>query len=187
MALHIERAEGDTQYRTASDYFSSLIHDRVLEHSGDLHCTQQLFHVGDPVSRVVSIWQQGEDPKPEEIHLVMVQRMLKTINRLHHCDGSPEAVEVAIRSLPHHLESPTSRTFFIEAYQTEKRPVQGERRSGIFLGVVDNDVEFLDADDLMFIRLEPGLFGLAVADKGSYLVRIEDPNDNSRPMVGNWA
>lgn len=172
MNLTIQHKEGPRQFDLAMDYFRSVISDTVAEHRPDtMEC--QHYNVTEEGQPVVPmhIWQPSDSPHlGAHSHVQVMYAVANGITCIQQARAG-SGLRKALAKMPLHLFTELPTTFFLEVLEPEGAFTDHER-TRLLIGVVENDVAFVSTDALRMVRLEDGLYGMAVQDNGSYLVHM---------------
>lgn len=180
MELRITFEPGAMQSLQAASYFNGVIAHTVepwLERWG---ARTYAMDTGEGAALRWRIWSE-DDWSGEELSTLFVWLLIlrEDIERLQERMLEPEAVAGMVSNwlaMRH-----DGRGFFLEESVLDvEGHAQAEPR--LTLGVLEGRTVMISTDELMFTGLSDGLFGLAVAGRGSYLVEDAAFGMNEAPL-----
>lgn len=168
MALRFNFKRGTQQSMEASHYFMMLGTDLLTSYLPPLEPKQLLFTEPGHEPLPMRIWcAEGLAHDRVQELLPWVRSLSTSLDTLSRRPGHEEDVVPLIKEWmdARHAKD----TFFIEVLNPA-HAFSPDEDNEMSIGVVAGETVMLSARNVMYVKLEPGLYGLSVARVGSYLV-----------------
>lgn len=171
----IHHQPGTVQFQQAMSYFRSLIADTLNSKGPSLECGQYLLTVDGVDDVPVRVWHPHNAVTMGLLAegFILARDIATAVRRIVRDRERPGPLSADIGDLPQH-SSTQGPTFFFELLDTQDAFSEKER-SRLFYGVVEGELRFVDTRRVRLVRLQQGLYGMAVRGGGSYLIEMEGP------------
>lgn len=167
MTLRSSFQPGLQQSLEASRYFMTLAADLLNDHLPPMDPKQFLVTRNSQETIPLRIWAGGNMTDDHILELLPWVRAAKDgIITLEHRSVPEEEVERIVWSWA--TTRRTGETFFIEMLNPAHAFTPDENNE-LSVGVIGGETVMVSARNVMYVKLGPGVFGLSVARKGSYL------------------
>lgn len=172
MSLSIDFRPGRRQSFTAASYFRSVAGTSVGALIEDLPERRYLVGVDGPDHIALRIWSRSPvmEEAPEEL-LERLRNLFRDLVRLSRASDDVALVQDLVKDWTGPQDG--LKTYFLE-HTEENEPARTEEPPDLSLGVVGGRITLLSTTNVMFVQLQPDMFGLAVAGVGSYLIERSD-------------
>lgn len=164
----VDFTPGEAQSISAAKYYKTIadeLIDSFLDDSTEIHCL--VNYPGDIVVPMKFFIKPGTD-------LAFVSRLVRIINNhsvhLGECN-SPKGVVSVLRAMQARSKDYGYVSFLVEAYPMDSVfPL--EEKPVLALYVEGGVLQMLWRPTMLLVPVEDGGYGLAIASKGSYLIRL---------------
>ncbi len=166
MALHLTFKVGKRQSFQAVRYFSQVASDMVAEFSPGMRT--QRFVIQGEREMPLRIWSIAGLMEEHVLALLpWIRQVGKDIRRLENITTSMDQVQEIVEDWAAARQGATS--LFIEQLNPAHAFTSDENLD-LTLGILGGETVLISAPRTMYVKQEFGLYGLAVAGQGSYLV-----------------
>ncbi|MFZ1687071.1 MAG: hypothetical protein WAU70_06605 [Flavobacteriales bacterium] len=167
MALRYSFEPGAQQSLKACEYFNMLGNDLVETYASEVEARRYWLGQVGYAQQPVRVWSKKDTGSDRVLELLPWMRsLLGAMTALADPHFNEDVLEVMRRWMDIHLGEDT---MFIELPHRHQA-FTDEEVLALTIGITGGETVLLSAPNVMFIKLEKDLFGLSVANAGSYLV-----------------
>jgi hypothetical protein len=169
----IHHQPGSAQFHQAMAYFRSLIGDTLDSRGPSLECGQYMLTIDEKSDVPVRVWHPRDAATMGLLAegFILARDIATAVRRIVRDRERPGSLSADLDELPHHSGGQRP-TFFFELLEP-RHAFSPKERSRLFFGVIEGELGFVDSRRLRLVRLQQGLYGMAVRGSGSYLIEMD--------------